>query len=75
MVEVEVVVVGAVVFGRVVVSGAVTGALRFSNTLPLDGELRSETIVSVNEVIMNKMAAIVVALERTVAVPRGPKTV
>ena len=36
---------------------------------------REAMIASVNEVTMNRMAAPVVALDRTVAEPRGPKAV
>ena len=51
------------------------GALRCSSTLPELGETLSAITASAREVTMNKDAAIVVAFERTVAVPRGPKTV
>jgi hypothetical protein len=51
------------------------GACCFSKTLPDDPALRVAMIASVNEVNMNTAAAMVVALERTVADPRGPNAV
>jgi len=44
-------------------------------TLPAPGDDLVDKMASHNAVIMNNEAAIVVALERTVAVPRGPNTV
>ena len=54
-------------------SGA--GVRRFRSTLPLAAELRSEEMAKASDVIINKDAAMVVAFDNTVAVPRGPKTV
>jgi len=51
------------------------GACCFSKTLPDDPAPRVARIASVKDVSMNTAAAIVVALERTVADPRGPKAV
>src|SRR5581483_5259388 len=53
----------------------VTGAFRFSSTLPVLGDTRSARIASARDVIINKDAATVVAFDKTVAVPRGPNTV
>ncbi len=39
------------------------------------GDTRSAKIARARDVIINKDAAIVVALDKTVAVPRGPNTV
>jgi hypothetical protein len=44
-------------------------------TLPAPGDDFVDKIASHKAVIMNNDAAIVVAFERTVAVPRGPNTV
>lgn len=55
--------------------GAVTGARRFSSTLPVLGDRLFARITRTSEVIMNNEAAIVVALESMVAPPRGPNTV
>lgn len=46
-----------------------------SSTLPDDGELLLDIIASANDVIMNRLAAMVVAFDSTVAPPRGPNTV
>ena len=54
---------------------AAAGARRFCSTLPLPAVARSEAMAKASAVIINSDAAMVVALESTVAVPRGPKTV
>ena len=51
------------------------GSCCFSKTLPDDVAPRVARIASVNEGNMNRAAARVVALERTVADPRGPNAV
>ena len=51
------------------------GGACFSKTLPDDVAPRVAMIASVNDVNMNAAAAMVVALERTVADPRGPNAV
>src|SRR5579864_1643820 len=57
-------------------AGAVlTGAFCLSRTLPEEAALRVARIASDSDVIMKTAAAIVVALDRTVADPRGPKAV
>src|SRR5579864_2957541 len=57
-------------------AGAVlTGAFCRSKTLPEEAALRVAKIASDSDVIMKTAAAIVVALDRTVADPRGPKAV
>ena len=49
--------------------------LRRSRTLPVPDPPWFDMIARVSEVTIKRIAAIVVAFERTVAVPRGPKTV
>src|ERR1700682_2548511 len=57
-------------------AGAVlTGAFCRSRTLPEEAALRVARIASDSDVIMKTAAAIVVALDRTVADPRGPNAV
>ena len=51
------------------------GAFCRSRTLPEAVAFRVARIASVSEVTMNTAAAMVVAFERTVAEPRGPKAV
>ncbi len=51
------------------------GAFCFSSTLPEEDELRTPRIANESEVNMKTAAAMVVALESTVADPRGPKAV
>ena len=57
-------------------AGAVfTGAFCRSSTLPEEAAFRVARIASDSDVIMKSAAAIVVAFDRTVADPRGPKAV
>jgi len=56
-------------------AGAVTGAFCCSNTLPDDDEPRFASIARLIDVTMKSAAAMVVALERIVADPRGPNAV
>src|SRR5271165_1485911 len=54
---------------------ALAGAFCRSRTLPEEVALRVAKIASDSDVIMKRAAAIVVALDKTVADPRGPKAV
>ena len=48
---------------------------RFSSTLPVDGDVLVALMTKASEVIINRVAAMVVAFDKRVVVPRGPKTV
>ena len=54
---------------------AAAGGLRFSRMLPEEGAPRFSMIARLSDVTINRAAATVVALDKTVAVPRGPNTV
>lgn len=61
--------------GRLTGAAFVAGFFCRSNTLPDPDAFRVAIIASESDVIINKAAAIVVAFDRTVAEPRGPKAV
>ena len=61
--------------GAVLAGALLAGAFCLSRTLPDEAAPRVVKIASDSDVIMKTAAAIVVAFDKTVAEPRGPKAV